>query len=76
MRHFIAVAMLVAGLPVSGCIYAPPVWDIGGRVPVMTGGSSAQISQAMFLGPRISITRSKKMGNLLQRDQTKKIWFL
>ncbi len=32
MRHFIAVAMLVAGLPVSGCIYAPPVWDIGDAI--------------------------------------------
>jgi NADPH:quinone reductase-like Zn-dependent oxidoreductase len=31
---------------------------------VMTGGSGAQISQAMLLGPLISMTGSKKMGSL------------
>ncbi len=29
MRHFILVVTLVAGPSVSGCLYAPPVWDIG-----------------------------------------------
>jgi hypothetical protein len=32
MRHFSVVAMLVAGLSVSGCIYVPPVWDIGDAI--------------------------------------------
>jgi NADPH:quinone reductase-like Zn-dependent oxidoreductase len=31
---------------------------------VMTGGSMAQLSQAMFQGPWISMTGSKKMGNM------------
>ncbi len=26
------VAMLLAGLSVSGCIYVPPVWDIGDAI--------------------------------------------
>ncbi len=32
MRHFIVVEILVAGLSVSGCIYLPPVWDIGAAI--------------------------------------------
>ncbi len=32
MRHFSIVAMLVAGLSVSGCVYVPPVWDIGDAI--------------------------------------------
>src|SRR5205823_7916144 len=32
---------------------------------VMTGGSTAQVFQAMLLGPLISMTGSKKMGNLM-----------
>ncbi len=38
---------------------------------VMTGGSGAQMFQAMFLGPWISMTGGKKMGNLLQRANQK-----
>ena len=34
---------------------------------VMSGGSGAQMSQAMLLGPWISMTGSKKMGNLLAK---------
>ncbi len=32
MRHFIVVVTLVAGQSVSGCIYVPPVWDIGDAI--------------------------------------------
>ncbi len=32
MRHFIVVVTLVAGHSVSGCIYVPPVWDIGDAI--------------------------------------------
>ncbi len=32
MRHFIVVVTLVAGYSVSGCIYVPPVWDIGDAI--------------------------------------------
>ncbi len=32
MRHFTVVAILITGLSVSGCIYAPPEWDIGGAI--------------------------------------------
>ncbi len=38
---------------------------------VMTGGSSAQMFQAMLLGPWISMTGSKKMGNLLKKSNQK-----
>ncbi len=34
----------------------------------MTGGSGAQMFQAMLLGPWISMTGSKKMGNLLKKS--------
>jgi NADPH:quinone reductase-like Zn-dependent oxidoreductase len=34
---------------------------------VMVGGSGAQLTQAMVLGPWLSMTGSKKMGNMLQR---------
>jgi NADPH:quinone reductase-like Zn-dependent oxidoreductase len=34
---------------------------------VMTGGSMAQLFQAMLLGPWISMTGSKKMGNLMAK---------
>ena len=43
---------------------------------VMTGGSMAQMFQAMLLGPWISMTGSKKMGNSGVRNPTKRIWFL
>ena len=38
---------------------------------VMTGGSGAQMFQAMLLGPWISMTGSKKMGNLLKKSNQK-----
>jgi NADPH:quinone reductase-like Zn-dependent oxidoreductase len=37
-------------------------------VYVMIGGSGAQLTQAMVMGPWISMTSSKKMGNMLQRS--------
>ena len=43
---------------------------------VMTGGSGAQIYQAMFLGPFISMTGSKKMGNLVARSTQKDLVFV
>jgi len=43
---------------------------------VVTGGSGAQMFQAMFLGPWISMTGSKKMGNLLQRPNQKDLVFM
>ena len=42
----------------------------------MAGGSMAQIFQAMLLGPWISMTGSKKMGNLLQRPNQKDLVFM
>src|SRR5437870_1356065 len=38
---------------------------------VMTGGSSGQMFQAMLLGAWISMTGSKKMGNLLKKSNQK-----
>ena len=38
----------------------------------MIGGSGAQLFQAMFLGPWISMTGSKKMGSFLQRAKPKR----
>ncbi len=32
MRHFIVVVTLEAGHSVSGCIYVPPLWDIGDAI--------------------------------------------
>jgi len=43
---------------------------------VMTGGSEAQMYQAMILGPWISMTGSKKMGNLLERPNQRDLVFL
>ncbi|MDR6224058.1 NAD(P)-dependent alcohol dehydrogenase [Desmospora profundinema] len=43
---------------------------------VMTGGSNAQMFQAMLLGPWISMLGSKKMGNLLVRPNQKDLVFL
>ena len=43
---------------------------------VTTGGSGAQMYQAIFLGPWISMTGSKKMGNLLQRPNLKDLVFM
>ncbi len=38
---------------------------------VMSGGSGAQMFQAMLLGPMISMTGNKKMGNLLKKPSKK-----
>ncbi|MCK6255414.1 NAD(P)-dependent alcohol dehydrogenase [Fictibacillus sp. KIGAM418] len=43
---------------------------------VMVGGSGAQMFQAMALGPWISMTGSKKMGNILQRQNQKDLIFM
>ncbi len=43
---------------------------------VMTGGSGAQLFQAMLLGPWISMTGSKKMGNLLAKPNQKDLVFV
>ncbi len=37
----------------------------------MSGGSGAQMFQAMLLGPVISMTGNKKMGNLLKKPNKK-----
>jgi NADPH:quinone reductase-like Zn-dependent oxidoreductase len=42
---------------------------------VMTGGSGAQMLQAMTLGPIMSVRGSKKMGYLSMK-QKKRIWSL
>ena len=39
-----------------------------------TGGSMAQTSQAMLQGPWISMTGSKKMGNMRHKPN-KTIWY-
>src|SRR5437763_3376870 len=43
---------------------------------VMTGGSTAQVFQAMLLGPLISMTGSKKMGNLMAKLNQKDLVFM
>jgi len=43
---------------------------------VMTGGSMAQLFQAMLLGPWISMSGSKKMGNLLAKFNQKDLIFI
>jgi NADPH:quinone reductase-like Zn-dependent oxidoreductase len=43
---------------------------------VMVGGSGAQLTQAMVLGPWISMTGSKKMGNMLQRANQKDLNYI
>jgi NADPH:quinone reductase-like Zn-dependent oxidoreductase len=43
---------------------------------VMTGGSGAQVFQAMLLGPWISMTGRQKMGNLLAMPNTKDLAFM
>jgi NADPH:quinone reductase-like Zn-dependent oxidoreductase len=47
-----------------------------GGIYVMTGGSGAQMVQAMFLGPWISMTGEKKMGNLMAKPDKKDLAFL
>jgi NADPH:quinone reductase-like Zn-dependent oxidoreductase len=43
---------------------------------VMTGGSMAQLFQAMLLGPWMSMRGSKKMGNIMARMNQKDLVFL
>jgi NADPH:quinone reductase-like Zn-dependent oxidoreductase len=43
---------------------------------VMTGGSNKQVFQAMLLGPWISRTGTKKMGNLMAKPNTKDLGFV
>jgi NADPH:quinone reductase-like Zn-dependent oxidoreductase len=43
---------------------------------VATGGSQAQINQSMFLGPLISMTGSKKMGNLAMKPNKNDLVFM
>jgi len=43
---------------------------------VCTGGSMAQIFESMLLGPWMSMTGSKKMGNLLARPNKKDLAFM
>ena len=43
---------------------------------VMTGGSMAQMFQAMLLGPWISMTGSKKMGNMASKPNQKDLVFM
>jgi NADPH:quinone reductase-like Zn-dependent oxidoreductase len=42
----------------------------------MTGGSGTQMFQAMILGPWISMTGSKKMGNLLAKPNKQDLAFM
>jgi NADPH:quinone reductase-like Zn-dependent oxidoreductase len=43
---------------------------------VVTGGSMAQVFQPMFLGPLISMTGGKKMGNLMMRPNQEDLIFV
>jgi NADPH:quinone reductase-like Zn-dependent oxidoreductase len=43
---------------------------------VTSGGSMAQISQAMFQGPWISMTGSKKMGNMIAKPNQMDLTFV
>ncbi len=43
---------------------------------VVTGGSKKQTYQAMLLGPWISMTGTKKMGNLMAKPNTKDLGFV
>ncbi len=45
-------------------------------VYVTTGGSMAQLFQAMLLGPWMSLTGSKKMGNIMARTNQEDLVFL
>jgi NADPH:quinone reductase-like Zn-dependent oxidoreductase len=47
-----------------------------GGTYVMTGGSIAQMFQAMLLGPLISMIGNKKMGNLIAKANQKDLAFL
>jgi NADPH:quinone reductase-like Zn-dependent oxidoreductase len=43
---------------------------------VMTGGSTAQMVEAMLLGPWISLTGRKKMGNMMAKPNTEDLTFM
>ena len=43
---------------------------------VMTGGSEKQVFQAMLLGPWLSMTGTKKMGNLMAKPNSKDLGFV
>ena len=43
---------------------------------VMTGGSTAQMVQAMLLGPWISLTGRQKMGNMMAKPNTEDLAFM
>lgn len=43
---------------------------------VMIGGSGTQLTQAMVLGPWISLTGSKKMGSMLQRSNQEDLIYM
>jgi NADPH:quinone reductase-like Zn-dependent oxidoreductase len=43
---------------------------------VMTGGSEKQMFQAMLLGPWISMTGTKKMGNVMAKPNTRDLGFV
>ena len=43
---------------------------------VMTGGSGKQMFQAMFMGPLISMTGSKKMGSLIMKSNKNDLIFM
>ena len=43
---------------------------------VMSGGSMTQVSQAMLLGPWISMTGSRKMGNVMAKPNQKDLVFM
>jgi NADPH:quinone reductase-like Zn-dependent oxidoreductase len=43
---------------------------------VMTGGSMAQMFQAMFLGPVISMTGTKSMGNMMSKPDCQDLAFM
>jgi NADPH:quinone reductase-like Zn-dependent oxidoreductase len=47
-----------------------------GGIYVMTGGSMAQLSQVMLMGPWISMTGSKKMGNMLVKPNKNDLVFM
>ncbi|RBP87592.1 NADPH:quinone reductase-like Zn-dependent oxidoreductase [Cytobacillus firmus] len=43
---------------------------------VLAGGSGAQFTQAMVMGPWISLTGNKKMSSMLQRQNQKDLFFM
>ena len=47
-----------------------------GGIYVMTGGATNQMTQAILLGPLLSMTGSQKMGNLLARPNQRDLRFI